>query len=79
MLVETINRINFIFYKQRRKTLLVEMERRYKAGGIIDRRFGENGNTVGWQGRSLFCFHLTLYLSILNRSHKILVVEKYDI
>ena len=38
ILVETIIAL-ILFYKQRIKKLLVEMERRYKAGGIIDKRF----------------------------------------
>lgn len=29
-------------YRQRRQTLLVEMQRRNKVGGLIDRRFGED-------------------------------------
>ncbi|CAG8656303.1 1354_t:CDS:2, partial [Paraglomus occultum] len=39
--------------ENRKKTLLVEMERRYKAGGIIDRRFGENDDTVSPEEKML--------------------------
>lgn len=38
---------------QRRKTLLVEMQRRNKAGGIVDRRFGENDPTMTPEDRML--------------------------
>lgn len=31
---------------QRKRTLLVEMQRKNKVGGIMDRRFGENDPTM---------------------------------
>ncbi|KAF8245940.1 Nop14-like protein [Wilcoxina mikolae CBS 423.85] len=37
----------------RKKTLLVEMQKRNKAGGIIDRRFGENDPTMAPEDRML--------------------------
>ena len=38
---------------QRRKTLLVEMQRRKKVGGILDRRFGENDPTMTPEEKAL--------------------------
>ena len=38
---------------QRRKTLLVEIQRRKKVGGILDRRFGENDPTMTPEERAL--------------------------
>ncbi len=38
---------------KRRKTLLVEMQRRNKVGGILDRRFGENDPTMTPEQRAL--------------------------
>jgi len=38
---------------QRKKTLLVEMQKRNKAGGIVDRRFGENDPTMAPEDRML--------------------------
>ncbi|KAL9121462.1 MAG: hypothetical protein Q9187_001984 [Circinaria calcarea] len=37
----------------RRKTLLVEMQRRQKVGGIMDRRFGENDPTMAPEEKAL--------------------------
>ncbi|KAF8424701.1 nucleolar protein 14 [Tirmania nivea] len=37
----------------RKKTLLVEMQKRNKAGGIVDRRFGENDPTIAPEDRML--------------------------
>ena len=38
---------------QRRRTLLVEMQRRKKVGGILDRRFGENDPTMTPEEKAL--------------------------
>ena len=38
---------------QRRKTLLVEMQRRKKVGGLLDRRFGENDPTMTPEEKAL--------------------------
>ena len=38
--------LQLTWYVQRRKTLLVEMQRRKKVGGILDRRFGEDDPTM---------------------------------
>lgn len=38
---------------QRKKTLLVELNRRNKAGGLVDRRFGENDPTLTPEERML--------------------------
>lgn len=38
---------------KRRKTLLIEMQRRSKVGGILDRRFGENDPTMTPEQRAL--------------------------
>ena len=39
--------------ENRRKTLLVEMQRRKKVGGILDRRFGENDPTMTPEEKAL--------------------------
>ncbi|KAJ6560265.1 nucleolar protein 14 [Mycena capillaripes] len=39
--------------EQRKKTLLVEYEEKGRAGGIVDRRFGENDPTMGLEERML--------------------------
>ncbi len=39
--------------KKRRKTLLLEMQRRNKVGGIVDRRFGENDPTMAPEDKML--------------------------
>ncbi|MCJ1397008.1 nucleolar complex protein 14 [Xylographa trunciseda] len=39
--------------ENRRKTLLVEMQRRKKVGGILDRRFGENDPTMTPEERAM--------------------------
>lgn len=39
--------------EKRRRTLLVEMQRRRKVGGILDRRFGENDPTMTPEERAL--------------------------
>ncbi|KAF8456365.1 nucleolar protein 14 [Terfezia claveryi] len=39
--------------ESRKKTLLVEMQKRNKAGGIVDRRFGENDPTMAPEDRML--------------------------
>ncbi|KAL9128249.1 MAG: hypothetical protein Q9217_003039 [Psora testacea] len=39
--------------ERRRKTLLVEMQRRKKVGGIMDRRFGENDTTMTPEQKAL--------------------------
>ncbi|MCJ1359085.1 MAG: nucleolar complex protein 14 [Icmadophila ericetorum] len=39
--------------EMRRKTLLVEMQRRQKVGGILDRRFGENDPTMTPEEKAL--------------------------
>lgn len=41
------------FFIQRRKTLLVEMQRRKKVGGVLDRRFGENDPKMTPEERAL--------------------------
>lgn len=38
---------------QRKRTLLVEMQRRNKVGGIVDRRFGENDPTMSVEERMI--------------------------
>ena len=40
-------------HTQRRKTLLVEMQRRKKVGGLLDRRFGENDPTMTPEEKAL--------------------------
>ncbi|RSM02225.1 hypothetical protein CEP52_008096 [Fusarium oligoseptatum] len=51
--------------ERRRETLLVEMQRRNKVGGILDRRFGENDPTMAPEEKMLERFALEK-----QRSHK---------
>jgi len=44
---------SFIRFCQRKKTLLKEYEERNRAGGILDRRFGENDPTMSLEERML--------------------------
>ena len=43
----------FMYSWQRKKTLLKEYEERNRAGGILDRRFGENDPTMSLEERML--------------------------
>ncbi|KAF4954294.1 hypothetical protein FGADI_5382 [Fusarium gaditjirri] len=44
---------NQLTFVKRRQTLLVEMQRRNKVGGILDRRFGENDPTMAPEDKML--------------------------
>ncbi|KAH8676303.1 nucleolar protein 14 [Xylariales sp. PMI_506] len=51
--------------ERRRQTLLVEMQRRNKVGGILDRRFGENDPTMAPEDRMMERFAMET-----QKSHK---------
>ena len=45
--------VDFVLFSQRKKTLLKEFEEKNRAGGIVDRRFGENDPSMSLEERML--------------------------